>query len=616
MRLSQVEFLIFFLLVLSISGCGLQKSTPPEPAQAGPAIPEVASEPSQKVPSEMVKEYANIHQISDLKTAEFRLTHPDYAKEHPYTPTDEDIAFYEREFLEKIYPNFKKIAEKEGFMKARYQYMNNPPAGSRSTPIGAAGYGALMDRLVSRDGEGASTGTTDAMTRTDTAAVHYQEAMRLYGGNHLDEAIEEMEKALQAKPDAPSILYNLGVMYMEKGNYAKSVPLMKSSVRYIKGTGYSRVNLATYSDVYMGALINLGQIYSQIGMYNEAVAVLKEAIQFRRDDADANRNLGITYYAMGDTDKASEQLRKSVELAPEDPALHNMIGRIYYGKKFYDAALDEFQKAVELNPDEEQYSYNLGLALAELGRHDEANLAFANAPGLEEGEEMRQVFAEQTAANRVRELYNEGHSALQSLNLTAAIELFEQVLELKPDMMEAHFNLGAAYRIRGNKLKQIHHFEEAVRLRPDAQDARYNLGLAYSDDRKYPQAISEFRAAIQLKPSFKDAHFNLGTALYKTENYIEAAAEFQRSLELSPGWFEAHVNLGTTYLKIEDVESATEQFEQAMRLRPESAEAHYNLGAAYMRVERHDEAAALFQKALELDPGYRPARLMLKELGK
>jgi tetratricopeptide (TPR) repeat protein len=617
MRFSRTGVSVFLSLTLFIFGCGTRQVAPPEPVQTEqPVSEEVTPEQSRDVTPEMVEEYAAIHQISDLKTAEFYLTHPEYAREHPYKPTPEDIAFYEGKFLEKVYPKFKALADRVGFMRARHIYMTNPPYMSNpiSRRIGSERYGTRMQQLGSAGGEGASTGTTNPLLEADPAAVHYREAMKLYRQNQLDDAIERMELAVKAKPDSPTMHHNLGVMHMEKADYARAVKHLQTSIAHIKETGFTKVNLAMYPDVYMGAHVNLGLIYTRIGMYNEAVKMLKEAIRFRPDDVDANRNLGTTYYVMGDMEKAAAQMRKCISLDPDNAEAHNMIGLLYYRKEFYNAALDEFQIAARLDPDQKQYTYNAGLVLAKLGRHDEANEAFEEASGLEEGEDTRRVFAEQTAANKARDLYNEGHAAMRSLDLTRAMDIFKAVLKLKPDMMEAHFNLGVCYRMRGDKENQIHHFEEAARLSPDTPDVHYNLGLAYSDSGMYPEAIAEFDRAIELKPSLRDAHFSLGTVLYRLERYTDAAAEFRRCLELSPDWFEAHLNLGSCYMKTDDVDRAIDEFREAVRLKPDSAEAHYSLGAAYMNAERYDEASALFHKALEIDPSHRQARMMLKEL--
>jgi tetratricopeptide (TPR) repeat protein len=618
MQFGRINIFICLLLILFIPGCGLQKAPQPEPEPVQEhqqqTVTKTEPEPSQAVSTKMVEEYARIHQISDLKTAEYYLTHPDYAKENPYTPTEEDIVFFERDFLERMYPDFKKMAEKEGFMKARNIYMNNPPAGPGSRFIGSRRYGAMMQKIAASGGEGASTGEADILLEIDPAAVYYKEAMGLYRAGRLDEAIERMEKAIQAKPDSPSLLYGLGVMYMEKAEHPRAVQLMQSAVDHIKSTGLTGVNLAMYPDVYMGALTNLGLMYTRVGMYEKAVEVLKEALQFRPRDLDANYNLVNTYYVMGEMEKTSTQLRKFISLDPKNAEAHNIAGLIYYRRGFHNAALDEFQAAQKLNPAEKQYSHNLGTVLAELGRNEEANEAFRRASGLDTGSDMRETYAEQTEENRILKQYNDGYAAMESQNWDQAIEHFEAVLKSRPDMMEAHVNLGVCYRMKGDTEKQIHHFGEAARLEPDMPDIRHNLGLAYSDARMYPQAIGEFNKAVELDPSLKYSHFSLGMALFRISDYAKAAAQFEKCLELSPNWVEAILNLGTCYMKTGRENDAMKLFEKAAQLKPNSAETQHNLGVVYMNMGNYDKASALFQKALEIDPAHKQARMMLKEL--
>lgn len=588
MESARVETIIYVFIILSIFGCGAGSKSQPEFVQT--------EQIGREVTSEMVAEYAMIHQMSDLKTAEYYLTHPAYAREHPYIPTPEDLAFYERSFLESMYPQFEKQVGKDGYMRARSRYMNINPH-------------VDWDRSWKSKYRVSESFKKSAIVEDELA-----EATRLYKKERFDDAIKHMETAVQARPDSPTLLYDLGVIHMKNENYPEAVKCFQSSLEQLKGTGYTKVNLAIHPKVYMGACTNLGLIYTRIGMYDEAVEVLKEAIQFEPSDVDANWNLGTVYWFMGDMESTAAQMRRYITLDPDNAEAHNIIGLIYYRKDLRDAALDEFQTAAKLNPSEKQYSYNEGLALAKLGRYDEASQAFKRASGLKTGAELRRMFIEQLAANKVRKLYNDGCTAMESLNITQAIKHFEAAVEIKPDMVDAHVNLGVCYRRQGNKQKQIHHFEEAVRLKSDMPNVRYNLGLAYSDSRMYSEAMLEFRRAIELEPSLKDAHFKLGMMLCKAENYAEATGEFEKCLELSPNWYEAYLNLGTCYLKTGKVDDAIYQFKEAVRQSPNSAEAHYNLGAAYMRIEKFDEVSRLFQKALEIDPGYRQARIKLKEL--
>ena len=611
MRSVRFEILIYTLVILSVVSCRLQNIQPSEPLQRKQFPPDIPPESHIQTTPEMVEEYALIHQISDPKTAEFYLTHPDYAKKHPYKPTAKDVAFYEGKFLERTYPGFKELADEKGFMSARGRYMNNPVEGTR---IGSKGYTRMMLRLAETGGRMATTGEKNVLMEDDSTSAAYNEGMKLYREKRLDDAIVQMEIAVQIKPDAPTFLYDLGVIYMDKGDHNKAISYFLKSIEQIRSTGYTNVNLRVYSGVYMDACTNLGLIYTRLERYEEAIKVLKEAIQFRPDDLNANWNLGFAYWSMGDMEKATAQMRKYTKLDPKNAEAHNIIGLTHYCNEFYEAALEEFQTAAKLDPEEHQYSYNEALSLARLDRYEEVERALERASGWEQGEYLRQVYQERIRINRANKLYNEGCAAMKDRRLTQAIDYFNGALELMPDMVGAHVNLGVCYRMKEDIENQMHHFQEAARLKPDMPDVHYNLGLAYSKAKMYSKAIIELKQAIQLRPFSKDAHFNLGTALYKTGNYAEAAKEFRECLGMFPKWFEARLNLGSCYLKTENVDGAIEHFEKAVQIKPDSAEAYYSLGIAYMRAQKLDTASALFHKALELDPAHRKSRIMLREI--
>ena len=121
--MQSIKAVVYLLLILTILGCGKHKSAPLERTQREQG----EAESDQEITPEAIQEYAMIHQMSDLKTAEYYLTHPDYAREHPYKPSLEDITFYERAFLEWVYPNYKKIEEKRGFSHTRGMYRGINP---------------------------------------------------------------------------------------------------------------------------------------------------------------------------------------------------------------------------------------------------------------------------------------------------------------------------------------------------------------------------------------------------------------------------------------------------------------------------------------------------------
>jgi protein O-GlcNAc transferase len=586
------------ILILSFYGCAKYQPKPienkPQQTLPMPSL-EMKQETPQKVTPKMIEEYAIIHQMSDLKKAEFYLTHPDYAKANPHQPTNEDLSLYEMKFLERIYPNFRKEVEKDGFDKARTRYMNLNP----NTDTGDQDSGIAVD---------------DINKKNASFDKQVNKANELYEKGLVDEAIEQMRLAAADKPEAPTIVYNLGVMFMKKENVREAMACFQKTIKLIEQSDYTNINKMIYPQIYMGACINLGTIYNYLGQYNEAIYILMEAIKFRPKDYDANWNLAVTYYTMKDYNESAKQLKKCIESDPKNDQIHNIVGVAYYKMALYTTALEEFRIAIKLNPKENQYGYNEGLALARLMRYDEAILAFRRASEMKEAGDMYRILSEQTKLNKAKEMYNKGCLAMESNKVDEAIEAFNFALEIKPDMDEALFNLGECYRMKHEPQKQVSYLEEAAKINPKRLNLYYNLGLAYIDAGMSLNARYALEKAVEDNPTFKDAHFSLGKVYYKDGRFADSGKEFDKCLELSPEWFEAHINLGNCYLKLGDNENAINQFREATNIRPKSAEAHYDLGIALTKARFYTDAIESFQKAINISPAHTDSLKMLKEL--
>ena len=56
-----------------------------------------------------------------------------------------------------------------------------------------------------------------------------------------------------------------------------------------------------------------------------------------------------------------------------------------------------------------------------------------------------------------------------------AIGHWEQAVQIKPDFVEAHYNLGIALEQTGKAREAVKHFEQALQIRPDFTNARNAL---------------------------------------------------------------------------------------------------------------------------------------------
>jgi tetratricopeptide (TPR) repeat protein len=128
-------------------------------------------------------------------------------------------------------------------------------------------------------------------------------------------------------------------------------------------------------------------------------------------------------------------------------------------------------------------------------------------------------------------------------NLDGAIRLFQEAIQLKPDLAEAYTSIGAILGMKGQIDEAIGQFQEAIRLKPDYAQAHYNLGNALERKGQTDEAIKQFQEAIRLKPDFA-LHYRLGIALERKGQIDEAIRQFEEAIRLKPDYALAHYRLG------------------------------------------------------------------------
>jgi predicted O-linked N-acetylglucosamine transferase (SPINDLY family) len=210
-------------------------------------------------------------------------------------------------------------------------------------------------------------------------------------------------------------------------------------------------------------------------------------------------------------------------------------------------------------------------------------------------------------ALRLRPNIPEAHNNLgivlaQEGRLAEALASFQQAVRLEPGYAEAHNNLGNALREQGSLGEAAGHLQTAVRLRRDYAEAHYNLGIVLLAQGNLAEAAFSLQQAVRVKPDYAEAHFNLGVIFDKQGKPAEVEASLRQAVRLKPDHAEAHLNLGVALAQQEKLEEAAASFRQAVRLSPDSALAHCNLGNALREQGQPEEAIASLREALRLQP--------------
>jgi tetratricopeptide (TPR) repeat protein/serine/threonine protein kinase len=366
-----------------------------------------------------------------------------------------------------------------------------------------------------------------------------------------------------------------------------------------KGDPQALRELAASEEVFhlpIATLTILGSALGQDeGARGQAEAFLREAQRRHPNDFWLNHNL-FHFFSNMRHPQVEEALRfatVAVALRPESPGTHYNLGNALADKGRLDEAIAAFREAIRLKKDYAEAHCNLGNALAAKGRLDDAIAEYRQAI------DLKKDFAEAHC--------NLGSALRAKGRPEEAIEEYRQAIHLKKDYAEAHCNLSVALADKGRLDEAIAECHEAIRLKKDYAGAHNNLGNALAAKGRLDDAIAEYRQAIDLKKDYAVAHCNLGNALADKGRLDEAIAAFREAIRLKKDYAEAHYDLGTALQAKGRLDEAIAAFREAIHLKKDYAEAHCNLGGALAAKGRLDEAIRAYQEAIRLKKGLAEA---------
>jgi tetratricopeptide (TPR) repeat protein len=206
---------------------------------------------------------------------------------------------------------------------------------------------------------------------------------------------------------------------------------------------------------------------------------------------------------------------------------------------------------------------------------------------------------------------NLGRALLAKGQVRDAIMACVRALELNPRLFGANHTLAEAYVQAGRPDAAIEHFERALQVNPDDARIRNSLAFALAQIGRPSAAAEEHRRALAIDSRSAAAHYGLGNVYQAQGRLAEAVAEYRSALALDAGGFDTHNNLGVALDRLNRPDEAEREFRAALNLRPGFVDAAFNLAGLLERVGRLPEAARLYGDLVINHPGDLEIRLQL-----
>ncbi len=211
---------------------------------------------------------------------------------------------------------------------------------------------------------------------------------------------------------------------------------------------------------------------------------------------------------------------------------------------------------------------------------------------------------------KIQELYTKGLNSLLAKRNSEAAGLFQKVLSIDPNHVDALLHMGIS-QLRGKNLQDavlLH--QKALGLDPDNQEVMFSLAAVYEEAKRYDDALAMYKKILSKDTSNITALLKMRD-LYQRQNHWEELYETQRSLlanPLLPSEQEIEhrklagfkYEFGRSLIEAGDWERARKTFRGVIKLDKDFIPAYLGLGEAYVEEGKVKEAAALWEKAYKM----------------
>ena len=115
-----------------------------------------------------------------------------------------------------------------------------------------------------------------------------------------------------------------------------------------------------------------------------------------------------------------------------------------------------------------------------------------------------------TIENLASGYLNYGIKMIDEKKIQLGRELFFKAIKIKPDFVEAYFNLGKVFYSVKSYLEALEFLNKSIEIKNDMFQSYNLIGLIYKNINQIDKAISFFKSSIQYNPNNLDAKHNLG----------------------------------------------------------------------------------------------------------
>ncbi|MFB4163405.1 tetratricopeptide repeat protein [Alteribacillus sp. JSM 102045] len=302
----------------------------------------------------------------------------------------------------------------------------------------------------------------------------------LYQLQGLDEVAEnKLKDALQKAPDEPVLLAGLGDYYLERGDFAKSIPYLKQAERH--GFEFPEGGLD----------LRLAEAYSATGEFETSLNYYQKGLKEKKDPH-SMFGYGYTALQLEDYQLAAKEFEKLKETDPDFVTLYPYLIRAYEGLENYEAALKTAEQGLSVDEYNDVLFMEAGKLQMALGNERVAEERLREALSINPGN--------QEAANSVLSLW------LEQEDYESIEDLVSYLKDIGEEDAQFDWYYGKALWEKEEFKKANQAFEKAFAGLKDNEEFLDQYAKLLLEMGHREQALKIFKKAFSLDPSNESLH--------------------------------------------------------------------------------------------------------------
>lgn len=259
-------------------------------------------------------------------------------------------------------------------------------------------------------------------------------------------------------------------------------------------------------------------VFYEMGNTKEALFNTQKAIEFNKKEVKYYLLEADVFFSRGETTLAFNALQEAIKIDDKSVEAHLKTAELSLDLQDYKRCLESIKRVLELDKINAQAYFMRGWTMKETGDTNQAVKDYKKA--IELKSDYEQPFEE------LGLLY-----AMKGDGL--AVDYLKSTIKINPKNIHAMYALALFYQEHDALQQALDMYQQILEIKPDYADAIHNVGwINYQYKQDYNTALDCFTKAIKAESNFYEAWYNRGKTYEKLGKAAEAQADFAKAESL------------------------------------------------------------------------------------